>query len=732
VNMARLALREDAYYAPSPDGVVILTHQGRVSLTGVSIYQWIERLAPFLNGRNSLAELTAALPPERRQLVEQIVTTLLDRGVVRQLGEDEPHGLSAGEAATYRAELGFLGYFRDSAGRAFQRYRDSPALVLGAGRLLPAVVRAGLRSGLRQVRAVITPESPTDLALLEAYAQRAPASGLSGAPASGQFGAPASGRFYAASRDEAQRLRWHAQCVDTAEELATLLDGVELVIHVCDQPPESGARLLDRLGLLDRLCARRGILLAQAMAHGQEVWVGPAGRVGVDGPGGWDGWRRLAALGEAAAGTPAGGVAALSTATATVVANQLVQDLFRYTTGVRPPAGRPQMIRIQPDTLRGQTHRFLAHPFSLAATAETEAAFLARIAELEGGAPLEAEEFSRRAVAGTDARLGVFGEITERDFAQLPIHVTQASVSDPVGLLGTSAPRPVVTGMGVDFDTARHQAAVDALATYASLMVDPRRLLSADGRGPLPPDGLGEDLSAALAGLRSGEPGGWVRALGLADGRPQLLAAATVFPALGQPSLPYRPPVGVTAAYSWSDAVTAGLVAHCRQLTITETQTRTTPFPLVDVASVPADAVIRWCLAMVAALGQPVTVHEVTGSLGVPTFACSLAGHTLSYGCAVSNTQALRDGLLRLLLAYQAQANDEPAYAPAAVPNLAPHLRGTTTQPVQPQPELDIPALVAALARRGYHAAVVPLDHDQEVHKIMPYIAHVVVTHAGH
>jgi thiazole/oxazole-forming peptide maturase SagD family component len=29
--------------------------------------------------------------------------------------------------------------------------------------------------------------------------------------------------------------------------------------------------------------------------------------------------------------------------------------------------------------------------------------------------------------------------------------------------------------------------------------------------------------------------------------------------------------------------------------------------------------------------------------------------------CAVSNTLALRDGLLRLLLAYQAQANDEPA-----------------------------------------------------------------------
>ena len=50
---------------------------------------------------------------------------------------------------------------------------------------------------------------------------------------------------------------------------------------------------------------------------------------------------------------------------------------------------------------------------------------------------------------------------------------------------------------------------------------------------------------------------------------------------------------------------------------------------------------------------------------------------------------------------------------------------------MQNRPALDVPALVAALARRGYHADVVPLDHDQEVHKIMPYIAHVVVTRAG-
>src|SRR5262249_18344486 len=80
---------------------------------------------------------------------------------------------------------------------------------------------------------------------------------------------------------------------------------------------------------LDRLCAERGIPLVQAMAHGQDVWVGPAGRVGVDGPGACDGWRRLAALGGAASSTPAGGGAAASTRLAPGEDKLLRQELCR-------------------------------------------------------------------------------------------------------------------------------------------------------------------------------------------------------------------------------------------------------------------------------------------------------------------------------------------------------------------------------------------------------------------
>jgi hypothetical protein len=441
-----------------------------------------------------------------------------------------------------------------------------------------------------------------------------------------------------------------------------------------------------------------------------------------------------------------------------VVANQLVHDLFRYATGLRPPPGRSRLTHIDLGTLGSQEHRFLAHPFSVAATAPTEAEFLRGVRDLAAAQPLDAEEFSSRVVTCADARLGVFGEITEGGFAQLPVHVCQVAVSDPVSLLGPYAPAPVVTGMGVGFADARYQAALRALETYASLTVDPRRLLARDGSpllasGSVPPDDLHADLHAdlhtALAALRAGDLDGWVHALDLADNQPRLLPAGRVFPALdgpARPDLSYRPPLGVAAAYSWPEAVQAGLVRHCRELTVTDAVASPEPFPLVDTGSftdtggtrgdtgdtggVPDGEAVRWYLAMVAALGEPVTVHDVTGPLGVPTFACSLAGRTVAYGCAASATGALADGLGRLLLAYQAGADGDAAYAPDPVPDLPAHLRGSATRPVEPGPPLGVPDLVAALARRGRHAAAVPLDHDPEVHRAMPYVVHVVVTDA--
>lgn len=617
----RVKLRDDAYYAEVPDGVHILTNQGETSLAGASVHDWLERLAPLLDGRYSVEDITGSLSPRRREFVTSLITTLVERGVVRQVGEDLPHGLTEDEVDAFAPEIGFIAYFRDSAGRAFERYRNLRVAVLGTDVAVAAVRRACLRSGVREV------------------------------------------------------------------DTATAVDAADLVIHVSDDPRASDARGV----AVD--CAEAGVPLAQAMLADGHAWLQPTCRVGVDGHGCLAGWRRLLALcGEEPGGEQVGEPAV------TLLATQLVHDAFRYLTELRALDRRPRLIRVCLDTLVTEQHEFVVHPLEVTATTEDDQQFLDRFAWLSSTEPLAEQEFSQRAVALTDSRLGIFGEINEGDLAQLPVHVTQTTVSDPVGLLGTGTPRPAVSGSGLDFETARYQAALNAVACYGSLMVDSRLLL---------------------------DEGSIVRAVGLADGAIRPVAATQVFPALREPGAGYRVPDGVAAAFSWDAVVEAGLVAHCRRLTIVDALRSPVPFPRLALDSVPADSVLDYCVAMLDAIGEPVDVHDVTGSLGVPTFECSLSGRTVAYGSALLATEALRRCLLQALLAWQARVNDQSVYAPSAVLDLPRSCRGPDRPPAHES--LGVPAVVERLAGRGLTPAVVPLDHDREVHRVIPFIAHVVL-----
>ncbi|PZS34537.1 MAG: hypothetical protein DLM59_04505 [Pseudonocardiales bacterium] len=695
-------MRADAHLVETLRGAAFLTHRGAISLAGESIYRWIERLTPYLDGRYSLAQLTTALPPERAALVEQIVTMLLDSDVLREVRDGQPHGLAAGLLDTYRSEIGFIECFRESAESTFEQYRNGVVAVVGAGPLLTAAVNASFRSGLATVHAILTAECPTDVSRWNASRQGAP------------------------RRDSGQQLEQHAVGSDDAAELLGWLSGVDLVAHVSSRP------MVSRAGLLDQFCAQRRIPLVHALVAGDEAWLSTAGCPHGSGSGWWSGWqRRIALQGPGWAGSAAaeaGSASNVTTTQAAIVANHLIHSLFRHTTGTHRRPDWPGLNRIVLDTLHGELHDFLPHPFAAPVTPQSESEFLARIAALDAGEPLPEEEFSQRAAALVNGQLGIFGDITERDITQLPLSVSRTTVSDPVSLLGADAPRPVAAGAGHEFATARYRTALLALGSYGSLMVDPGRLLTSDGRALLP---AGHDRTHALAQLRSGELEGWMRALRLSDGRPVLLPAAAVFPALRAAVVPYATPCGVAAAYSWSGALIAGLVQHCRRLTITEYEAAPARvFPLVDLGRRPPDKHVDDCIAMLVATGQLVTIHDITGDLGVPTFACFLGQDFAAYGCGVSALEALQDGLQQLLLCYQARVNDEPAYAPTEEPARPPRPAAADARELPTDPVLDSSGLVARLARGGRQPVAIPLDHDPEVHQVMPYVVRVLLLDA--
>jgi hypothetical protein len=661
-----LLLGPGAYYAETLQGAHILTPEGEFAFTGGSVYQLLDRLAPVLDGQFSLAELTEQLPPERQAMVRDLVTALVERSVVR---DTEPAADVDAELAAHEHEVAFTGYFRGSPGAVFREYQNTTTLVLGAGGLGAAVATAAARSGLREVHVVTTSECE-----------------------------PAGGGTLAVSES------------DAAIEL--MLDGVQLVLHATD-----GA-MVGRAQLLDRLCAERGIQLAQALVVDGRAWL--TSRTGDS----WTaGWRRAQARRPVALPQSLSRGPELSSASAIAVANQLVHGVFRSITQPAEPS-RGRMVRVDLSTLASDTATFLPHPYLV--PAEPAPDIVDRVGQLQRGARFTDEEFSQRAAVCVGDLVGVFGDLVEGEFAQQPLHVCAIEVSDPVGLLAPGRPAATVTGAGLDFATARWKAARGAFAVYASLMVDPRRLI------PVAPGeiDLRADPDELLRAMRRGVLSGLVPGYGLVDGGGHLVDALRVFPALRSPDWPYVLSPGIAVGYDWDEAVTAGLVGQCRSLTIRSMNASRTPFPLVDLAGAALDHRGDRYRALLAATGLPVAVYDVTGPLGVPTMVGYLGSVPAGCGSSLSRAAALTNTLEELLLHHQAQSNQQSDYAPSAAPGISPGLRGTGEVPVGPGAAGDVTAatVISALVAHGHNPIAVPLDHDREVNAIMPYAVHVVMS----
>ncbi|MFF7409134.1 hypothetical protein [Streptomyces lydicus] len=426
--MMRPRLKSDVLYVPTGDGVHVFGAGVDLALRGRSAYQWLDRLAPHLDGSVELDELVGRLPNDKRQVVHTLVGQLRAAGCLVDAGEDLPHGLTRRELETYASEIAFIEYHADSAARRFETYRHSEMVVVGSGPVFVSLVCSALRSGVRSLRAVCTDAPGTNterMAELTAEATR---------------------------RDQ-QQIVHHTQLEDGT--LSGLVEQADAVLHVAD-----GAGV-DRAVRLDALCRESGTLLVQGLVLDDIAWLGPPGSA-------WrSAWRRLGARG------PFRPNAFLTGPAAAVVAAHLGLAAFSALTGIAagPEAaagGREEITRIDLETLRTSTHAFLPHPAAVPARPETREDFTRRLERLSATPPLDEDTFSRRAAHCFDPYVGVLRALDEREFTQVPLAVTEA-VPHTWGAVP-------VYGAGTGFAEARRNAALRGLASYAVRQVDDRRL----------------------------------------------------------------------------------------------------------------------------------------------------------------------------------------------------------------------------------------------------------------
>ncbi|MDT0344997.1 thioesterase domain-containing protein [Streptomyces litchfieldiae] len=541
----------------------------------------------------------------------------------------------------------------------------------------------------RALRTLVAGEGP----LLAAVARAALTSGLRAVRVAAFDGAP---EPEWCARDSGQGLTW-APAAEPADAgaAAALLNHVHLVLHVGDQRPE-------RALLIERAARAARVPLAQVVVHGAEAWLVPLQTwAGDDGaPGHWAAaWPRLepaAARSAPAEPGPAAG---------TAVAARLVRDAFRTLTEAVPPGARARLTGVDLKTLTNRTRTFPPHPSALPLPARPRAGFHERIRALRRGMRLTERQLAQRVGDCADERLGVF-RYADTAWAQSPLHVSQAVVRE--------RPAVTATGVGFGYETARGQAALTALARYAAGRFDPR-LLPEEGT-----DEPGRRGGPAVPGYELADPT-----------RIRRIPVADAFPGLR----PWRPAAdpysAVVGGYDWQEAVTAGLLAHCRRLTVFRLRETARPYPPVALDEVPLDEDGARCRDILAELGELPDVFDITGPLGVPTFAFCQGPVTLACGAGLTAGTALTDGLRQVLLAVQARAHHQAGYAPwPVVPGLPRVLRGEEPRPAAEPAEpaaLSVAAVAARLRTIAGTAVAVPLDHDPAIVERVPYLVHVVV-----
>ncbi|MGW3041120.1 hypothetical protein ACWC9T_14040 [Kitasatospora sp. NPDC001159] len=657
VNVERIRprLRGDVYVMRVPEGAYIRSNLGGSMLKGASTYEWIQRIAPLLDGTRTLGELCAAVPEQSRAALAKLTLLLLGKGYVKNVLDDRPHTLTADLARTYAANIAFVEYFVDSPELRFERYRDAAVVLAGAGPLLQALANSQLRSGVRTLSLAPFAESPFDRDRVAEHLAAARA------------------------LDPDQQVAYLEAAADDR-----LVASAAMLLHVADRP------MIERALRLPRAARAAGAAFAQAVAVGDEAWIGPV--IGKDGdPTAWESaWRRLRALAPDLAGADLRDHPELAPSeflrgpTVALVANQLCFAAFRHLTGIDQGQAADHLVRFDLETLETATHAFLPHPLALPAVPDDPS----RLAVLSAAPPVDDEELGRRAVDCVDARTGVFAEITERDYEQLPLFVSEVVVSDPVGLAGGPFP---VHGCGESVVESRQRAVRRAFERYAAVMTDSRK-------------------------------GDRLHGVDVLTGERVEVEGAAVFPARSAAS-----------GGDWSEAVRAAVVAAAGAGVGAALATATAPLPRLDLDGAELTARGARYRKLLDIVDQPFEVYDLSGLLGLPTFAFTTQEATVACASGLEAGAALEQGLELTLLAYQSQAAKQPAYAPEPVPDLPAELRG------EPLPEhersgawpgpVTLDEVVARLTREGGRVVAVPLDHDPGVARLCPFVAQAVVVH---
>ncbi len=429
----RLKVKRDTFFLPDPGrGVYFRNNISSFQLKGHSIDQWVEKLIPMFNGMYSLENLTNGLPENHRNRVYEIAEILFRNGFLQDISKDLPHQLSDNILEKYASQIEFLQNFADSGAYRFQKYRQKKVLAIGSGTLLVSLISSLIESGLPKFHVLITESIETN-------------------------------------RKRIRELVKHAQKTDSEVEIKEisfidegfsqwqkLIQPFDAILYV------SQGGNVEELRLLNRICQKEEKLLLPAICLENAGLAGPL--VHPDSAGSFESlWRSL----HQTVLSPDQSGQTYSVPAGAMLANVIVFELFKISTGVTDFERQNKFFLLDLETLEGNWHLFMPHPLL---TGLTKAKWVQDIdLRLKKASSEQQGDLNFYFSKLTSAQSGVFHILGEEDLIQLPLAQCRVQIIDPLSE-GPAELLPSVVCTGFTHYLARKEAGLAGIEAYVSRM----------------------------------------------------------------------------------------------------------------------------------------------------------------------------------------------------------------------------------------------------------------------
>lgn len=551
-TVIRPKLKHNSVFLQTEDGVFFQSDRVVFRLKGKSIGRWISALGPYMNGEHTLDELCNGFAPAQREMLTQLVNTLLQRGVLKDAVFEIPEPLPASLRRQFAAQIAYIDHFTDRPQEKFKAFRESRVLLAGSGESLTALALSLMRNGLRDLF-------------------------LAPADSSEEYG-----RVLASEADRV-RQGGNETSFSFPQNGPEDLEDYDVIVYCSDTSS------LKELASLNEQCVRAGrpflsatIFAGQTMlgpftrSQGDPCWLCAQLRLSAHREAGKNAafWRELA-LGDDLSSNSEG----LFNPIARRIGHGLGFELFKILTGALPSETENGVILQDLEILEASSSKLTQHPLCPVCTRNDPTMTLQHLQEIIEGKhdhELTRNEIRTRHDRLFDSRIGAFREFNDEHIQQIPLKGARIAVSRPGASL---AEENNITSYSIDdVMSAYRPAFIEAVNTYARSMPDPRGFLVASPR-EMAERGhtviLPQQLATWSGGisLRASTPAGWLPAFSSLRRSPVYVPAAAVYPdtSLNRLGLFERTPAGGTVATTFRDALAAGLLsalgyAHLQEL----------------------------------------------------------------------------------------------------------------------------------------------------------------------